>query len=158
VAIDAFAALLRDLTAPAVGLLGVYLGARLVGRAQDSHWKTEVRLRTYLDVVRSAREFLWRGDEVGRGTRSMLEEQREAVRTAMLAFRDAVTAVSFVAPADLRATCSELLEYYSDVLYDHFRDRVRPPELGDPVVQRGRDLLVEFQRVARANLGIASPS
>lgn len=150
-------ALLQTMIAAATGLLGVYVGARLAGRAQDSHWKSEVRLRAYLEVVHNAREFLWRGDEVGRAARSMLDEQRDAVRTAMLALRDAVTAVSFVAPPAVRASCGEVIDYYSDVLYDHFRDRVRPPEHGDPKVQRGRDLLMEFQRAARTDLKITSP-
>jgi hypothetical protein len=136
------------------GLLGVALGAALTSSAQERHWRTEVRLKAYLELIAAARKVLWRGDEIGRTPEGRVKE-KDAVRQATFDLRQAVTQVSLLGPKRIKRVTSELVTLYRDDLYDFFMALESEPLLREPVVAQARNLLLEFQRAAEEVLGVA---
>lgn len=137
-----------------LGLVGIAVGAWLTSRSQAKAWLKGMRLEAYLEFITAAREFLWRGAEVGRD-QSTLEADREAVRLAMLDIRYGWSKLHILGPDSLMPAVDQLHDYYTETLYDVFRTldsrHAEPPP--DPI-GRGRTLLSDFQNAASHALGV----
>ena len=145
---------LPAIVAGILGLVGVSVGAWLTSRGQEKRWLREKRLEGYLDVVAAAREFLWRGNDVGRQA-STISEDRDALRAAHLELRHAVTKLQFLGPPGVLESLVELDNFYMLTLFDFFRSSTSAHGEPPPAeVQKGRDLMVTFQNQAKEALGV----
>lgn len=133
-------------------LAGVGLGAWLTSGRERTAWLRDKRLEAYVDFVTAARHMLYKGDEI-RADQPEQGEKREAVRRAMQHVRDVATAVSLVAPDDVRTSLERVKTYLGHDLFEHFMSL---PHTGDaPEVERARDLVADFEATARKSLSRA---
>lgn len=145
---------LPAIVAGILGLVGVSVGAWLTARGQERRWLREKRLEGYLDVVAAAREFLWRGNDVGRQS-STISEDREALRAAHLELRHAVTKLELLGPPEIAESLTELDRFYMLTLFEFFRASTSAHGEPPPApVQKGRELMVAFQDQAKEALGV----
>lgn len=105
-------------------------------------------------MIAAAREFLWRGNDVGRQA-STIPADREALRAAHLELRHAVTKLQFLGPREILEPLLELDNFYMLTLFDFFHSSTSahgepPPDQ----VQKGRELMVSFQNQAKKALGV----
>jgi hypothetical protein len=140
-----------------LGIGAVVVGARTTAHLSERHWIEQLRLNAYLDVTDAGRRYLYRAAEVGRGGSSSHQAEMDAFREAELQFRNAVTRVSFVGHAAVRRMAGQVLEYYSHDLGSHVRHLRGQHDEKDPVVQKGRDLLLELYDTARERLNLSEP-
>ena len=138
-----------------LGVAAAVIGAWFAAKAQRRQWRDDLRLNSYVDLLRDVRAVLYRGREVGSGgsEKSRLEEM-SALRDAFEQYRSEYNRVRLVGPPKVAVANENLHDYITYDLATWFEGRKeRHPENAAEVI-RARELLDRFLAAAEEALAL----
>lgn len=147
--------LLSAIVSAILGVAAAVIGAWFAGNAQRRQWRDDLRLNSYVDLLRDVRGVLYRGGEVGSGgdEKSRLHEM-SALRDALEQYRSEYNRVRLVGPPEVAVANENLHDYITYDLATWFENRQsRHPE-DAPEVIRARELLDCFLTTAEQALAL----
>lgn len=143
-----------ELVLPLVGVLvGVALGPIFADRQERKRWHRQKQYEVARAVTTAARAVLWRSDEVGSNLNDGdLEKQKEAVRQAMLTFRENFADVKLLFNEPAIKAAEDLEDQLGNRLYPHVDNLSTKADHKAGEVVDARLRMTEFQDAARAEI------
>jgi hypothetical protein len=143
-----------ELVLPLIGVLvGVALGPIFADRQERKRWHRQKQYEVARAVTTAARAVLWRSDEVGSNLNDGdLGKQKEAVRQAMLTFRENFADVKLLFNEPAIKAAEDLEDQLGNRLYPHVDNLSTKADHKAEEVLDARLRMTEFQDAARAEI------
>lgn len=143
-----------ELVLPLIGVLvGVALGPIFADRQERKRWHRQKQYEVARAVTTAARAVLWRSDEVGSSLNDGdLEKQKEAVRQAMLTFRENFADVKLLFDEPAIKAAEDLEDQLGNRLYPHVENLSTKADHKAEEVVDARLRMTEFQDAVRAEI------
>ena len=140
-----------------IGLIGVVVGSFLTAILSERRWRKELRISAYVDVVGSARRFLFAGADVLNSDNDAKRMKAvAALRDEVATLRQSVARVRLLGPEAADSAAKVLLDHFAGNLYPHFVPPDADPVIPDAdVILEGRALMDVFLTDAASVIGIA---